>query len=201
MRRIGYILDLSKEFIKVFEERCRPDHNHIKNRALLTFGHDLYSDNGFISDTDSLYDICLKDDKYVKETLGEDGHSIIAGVLMDFLNKDFREKYPEMCYNIDKSNYEIKYKSVPGCQYCPFVHPKTFECGNSFVLPYASADYLIINKKTGKLIKVNCLHTHLIYHHHFYEGNVDHRISPEVLIEFFELNKQKKIDIQTTNNI
>jgi len=190
MQRIGYILDLGKDFIRVFEERCRPDHNNAKNKMLMTFGHDLYSNTGFISDTDSLYDICLKDDKYVKETLGEDGHIMISKMLMNLLHRGLKEKCPKMYQEIDVSNYEITVKSMPGCQYCPFVHPKIFECGYDFIAPYAGEDYLITNKKTGKQLKINTLNLHLIYHHHFYEGNVPHRVSPQTLIELFELKKQ-----------
>ena len=199
MQRIGYILDLDKEKLKYFEERCKPDHDHSKNLKLMTFGHDLYSDNGFISDTDSLYDVCLKDDKYVKETLGEDGHNIISKIIMVLLSGDtFTTRYPKMNCDIDKSKYEVRFKSSHGCQYCPFVDINIFECGNNFIAPYIGYDYLIINKKAGKYFKINTLQAHLIYHHHFYQGNVNHRIPPQDIIEFFEL--KKKIDNKTIND-
>jgi hypothetical protein len=194
MYQINHVLDLNDDALKYFEERCRPDHNHEKNSQLMTYGNDLYSDSGFLNDTESLYDVCKQDDEYVKNILGEDGHNIIARALISIIcnSPKFKEDYPEMFCDIDTSKYEVKKETWLGTQYCPFVDESTWKCGNSRLPQFGGTDFEITNKKTGEVLKVSLLHVHLIYYHHFYEGNVEYRLSPESIINFFGLVGEKQ---------
>lgn len=196
MERVGTVLNFTKETLSIYEERCRPDHGRKKNNNLIPMygygfcGKDLYSDTGFISDTDSLYDVCKADDDYVKETLGENGHNMISGSLLKITtNEMFRRKYPELFegINIDTSKYNVDVKQYMGVQYCPFVDVNTLRCGYDIVPQYTTVDFTIAKIETGDTLTISGLNLHLIHHHHFYQGNVSHRISPQRLIEFFNI--------------
>ena len=191
MHKIDYILNLNKKQLKIFEERCRPDHGHKKNSQFNTYGNDLYSDSGFINDTESLYEICKTDDEYVTNILGKNGHDIISGALASLLyKKTFKKKHPELCYDINTSNYEYTCEQYMGVQYCPFVDITTKKCGHEIFPQFGGINFNITNKKTNEILKITALHHHLIYHHHFYEGVVPYRVSPQELINFFELENK-----------
>lgn len=187
---MSYITDFTKEQIKIYEEHCRPDHGRIKNSQLMTFGQDLYSDTGFISDNNSLLDIAQKDDKKVLKLLGNTGHELIGKTLLCVMIHDqIQEKRPELYIDVNVENYFVKQES-PWCgsQRCPFADKRTLKCVDNCQIPnYAHVDFTITNKTTGKTIKLNFLIAHLIYYHHFYQGNVPHRFSPEELIDFFNI--------------
>lgn len=191
---MSYVTDLTKDQIKIYEERCRPDHGHVKNSQLMTFGMDLYSDTGFISDDDSLLDVCLKDDKTVTELLGEGGHELIGKTLLCFIVLELnqiKEKFPELYVDINLDNYHVERGDVYlGSQRCPFADKRTLKCIHDCQIPnYSNVDFTITNKITGESLKINPLIAHLIYYHHFYQGDIPHRFSPEKLIEFFNIKK------------
>ncbi|HSW77036.1 MAG TPA: hypothetical protein VLG50_08310 [Candidatus Saccharimonadales bacterium] len=48
-------------------------------------------------------------------------------------------------------------------------------------------DYWIYDLETGKTLQFNDLLIHLIGNHHFFEGNVYHRLDPNAIIDFFNL--------------
>jgi hypothetical protein len=181
-----------RDQIEKYEEICRPDHNHEKNSQYMTYGHDFYSDTGFIDDKESLLDVCLSDDRAVTELLGENGHELIGKTLICIIYHSkidmIKEKYPELYIDVNIDNYDVKRGSrYCGSQKCPFVNRRTSMCVPSRAISnFADMNYTITNKTTGKVLKVNDLIIHLIYYHHFYQGNVPHRRSPEELITFFK---------------
>ncbi len=189
MSRIGFVQKFTEKQFKYFEARCRPDHDHKKNGKLMTYGNDLYSDSGFIDDTESLSEISKANDEYVIKTLGKNGHDIIGNTLISLIcnNQKFKTTYPELCRDIDASKYKIKHNTWLGTQYCPFVDEETWQCGNSTIPQFGGTDFEITKLETEDVLKITLLHIHLIHHHHFYEGNVEYRVSPQRLIEFFDL--------------
>ncbi len=191
---MNFVTDFTKDQIKIYEKRCRPDHGHVKNSELMTFGQDIYSDTGFINDDDSLLEICLKDDKTVMELLGNGGHELIGKTLLCFMALELnqiKQNFPDLYVDIDLENYHVE-RGSPwlGSQRCPFADKRKLKCVTDCQIPnYSCIDFTITNKTTGESLKINPLIAHLIYYHHFYQGNVPHRFSPEKLIEFFNIKK------------
>lgn len=194
-RQSFYVSDLSKEEIAIYEERCRPDHDREKNSQIEGYGTDFYSDTGFIDDTESLSEVCAQDNETVVNALDKDGHEIIAKTLLCVMLHDqvdyIKEKFPDMYIDIHIENFQVKRESSwCGSQLCPFVNKFNKICVRPNPIPnYAAVDYSITNKLTKETLKVNLLFAHLIYCHHFYEGHVEHRISPTKLIDFFGLKR------------
>ena len=105
--------------------------------------------------------------------------------------------------------FSVKHVSYNGNQGCPFFEKRTFrttrddpsllandanakkvkeefaQCG--FSGNASGCDYEITNLKTKKVLKGATLQTHLVYHHHFYEGDVRYRLNPKDVIEVLEI--------------
>ena len=82
------------------------------------------------------------------------------------------------------NKYIITRRSYWGFQPCPFV------CFSDRVFRSTEGggdDYWIYDIKTKKSIQFNDLLIHLIRDHHFFEGNVYHRLAPNDIIDFFNL--------------
>jgi hypothetical protein len=172
---ISFVTELTREQIKLYEERCRPDHGHNKNSKIMNYGRDFYSDTGFISDQDSLFDICEEDDKTVMSLLGKGGHELIAKTLLCVMLcnniETIKTYFPELYIDVDVNNYRIKHGSeYYGMQLCPFVDENTFECAHKCQIPNSSSvDITVTNKRIN-----------------------ENRISPEKLIAFFDIKKPSK---------
>lgn len=187
---MSYVTEFTEEQIKYYEERCRPDHGHIKNSKHMTYGNDFYSDTGFISDNDSLIDVAHKDDKTIMNLLGEGGHELIGKILVSIMAYDqVKEKFPEYFIEVNTDDYIVKRKSpYCGSQRCPFMDMHSLKCNmNTRLTNYAYVDYVITKKSTGEILETNSLMPHMYYDHHFYEGTVPHRQSPKKLIKFFNI--------------
>lgn len=189
------VLNMTCNDLKKYEERCRPDKDSRKNTniglARNLYGIDLYSDAGFISDDDVLFDVITTDHQYIKNTLGEDGHNIIAKTVFRALcrlsDDEIKEKMTNLFILMNKSNFKVDASEYLGAQVCPFADYNTLKCHNCVLPNRANMDFVITKLSNGDKLKISSLMPHLYYDHHFFEGNVPNRIEPSRLIDFFEL--------------
>jgi hypothetical protein len=208
--KAGFVESFTDEEYELYEPQCRPDHDRVKNRKNAFLGFDFYSDTGFISDQDSLKDVAQRDAKFVTEKLGEHGHQIIAiklkMVVMKISFQNLQEKnsgglLEELEQKVGPWNEEdfkveqIEYCGNQGCPFFKKVMVKDEETGKEteeFAKcghPGSSGgvDYTITNLKNGKVLKSSPLNNHLIFHHHFYEGDVPYRVDPALAIEVLDI--------------
>lgn len=80
--------------------------------------------------------------------------------------------------------YLVTRHSFWGFQACPFI---CFSGNISRAVEGGGDDYWIYDLQTKKTLQFNDLLIHLIRDHHFFEGNVYHRLSPNDIIDFFNL--------------
>ena len=73
-----------------------------------------------------------------------------------------------------KDKFELSTKSWRGDQTCPFDRSRQ---------PFASIDFVIKNKQTGKSFSGPGLIAHLLKEHDFFEGDTPYRVEPEEAIE------------------
>ena len=76
--------------------------------------------------------------------------------------------------------------TTAGTQTCPFGLPT---CHNS------GSDFFIFDSQTGQTIEFGELLIHLIRDHCFFEGNVQYRLDPEKVIQFFSLAPASKASV------
>lgn len=191
----GFIHDLTdQELIDRFEEQCRPDIGRVKNKIDGFLGLDFYSDTGFIDATESLMEVVKRDHEYVVSKLGEEGHKIIIEVLRESIIKPALDKINTKdisdVSNVEVGNVLVRKIDYYGNQCCPFwsmgINDKN-KPGKASCLGRGGVDYIITNKTTGEELFIPALILHLIEAHHFYEGNVLHRVDPEKLIRVLEI--------------
>lgn len=197
------VFNMTLRELESYEERCRPDIDHSKNDSVCInrnlYGVDLYSDTGFISESDSLFEVIVKDEIYIKEMLGTEGYvectkdfNIIAKtvfrVLCSLSDCEIKTRFPQLYMEIDKSNYKIEAVSYLGSQVCPFADYNTLKCNNCILPNRSSTDYTITKISNNDTLKISSLMPHLYYDHRFFLGSVPYRISPHRLIEFFDIN-------------
>ena len=96
-----------------------------------------------------------------------------------------------------EGQFSIETQSWCGSQGCPFwkeveteggwgepaVKKCLQECGGQ-----GGSDITITNKKTGESMVISSLMNHLIFYHHFYEGNTKYRADPDALIRLLEID-------------
>lgn len=89
-----------------------------------------------------------------------------------------------LCPIIIDERYLITMISYWGFQSCPFV---CFSEIGSRSETGGGDDYWIYDLETRKTLQFNDLIIHLIGDHHFFEGDVFHRLNPDDVINFFNL--------------
>lgn len=85
------------------------------------------------------------------------------------------------------SKYLVTRISYWGFQPCPFI---CFSDRISRATEGGGDDYWIYDLETKKTLQFNDLLIHLIRDHHFFEGDVFHRLNPNDVIEFFNLQQE-----------
>lgn len=150
------------------------------------------SESGFIKKDDSLLKI-YQDDKDYLDKVGIT-YNQIADILEYYYKKMvrlvyLRHKNDNDCKNyyepIEFNGYTVSNVTWMGAQTCPFQEPSDKQY---YGYEYGSTDVTILNIKTNKSITFNTLLPHMIRCHHFFESpNVDHRVDPKEVIEFFDL--------------
>lgn len=209
---MGYVTDMTPEQLAEHERHCRPDHGRKRNESemYLRLGEDWFSDTGFINDTESLIDVARRDDATVVRLLGAEGHSIIGRALMMLCvgPEKIRRGAPEMMLTgFDVTKFDTVNKTFCGWQKCPFISHVPMKwthdgaekseimigsCGHQAPSSGGSADVTVINRATGERFTFGTLLPHMIYHHHFYEGAVPHRVDPEVVVRVLGLTAEMK---------
>ena len=122
--------------------------------------------------------------KYHQEQLSKIPENIINGNCYNGFSMS--SKISNMHPIIIDDKYLITRVSYWGFQHCPFSYIS--EIPTSRKETGGGDDFTIINLLTSKSINFNDLLIHLIRNHHFFEGNVFHRLNPLDVINFFELS-------------
>lgn len=197
---VGTVESFTEEEYSNYESNCRPGGNGV-NEHHAFLGMTLGSSNGFIDHNESLKQVAIRDHKTVVDLLGPHGHDMIALRLSQSMSSsnDGNDAYiasivPDLPHIRD--HLELTTQSFCGSQGCPFWkevlhrHSDTAEeklsvsvCGGT-----GSSDYTITNKNNGLTMQISSLMPHLIYYHHFYEGNVSNRVDPVLLIQLLEID-------------
>lgn len=148
-----------------------------------------YSQCGFLKEGDNLFKI-YHDDKDYLNKVGIT-YDQIADILEYHYGKASRiaslrsDNGGDYSGPVEYDNYKITRETWMGAQQCPFQESSDKKY---YGYMYGDTDVAILNLTTNKSITFNTLLPHMIRHHHFFESpNVQHRVNPKDVIEFFDL--------------
>jgi hypothetical protein len=195
--KAGTVDNFTDEEFASYEPNCRPGGNGVNEKHCflgLSFG----SDAGFIDDKEALKDVALRDHHKVVELLGPHGHDMIALKLTQCFGSEENDKFISTIVSLPpcRENFSVQTQSWCGNQGCPFwkeimfksVDDKPEEATVSPCGGVGGCDHTITNLKTGESMTISALMSHLIFYHHFYEGNTSYRTDPEKLIRLLEID-------------
>ncbi len=188
--KVGVVEKFTKDEFALYEPNCRPGGNGVNKRyPYLGVSHG--SDAGFIHERETLEHVAKTDDARVRDLLGEHGHEMIALKLLHVLgDKEFDDDM--VVFNTTKGAFTVDKKTWAGNQGCPFwKEVPSGDDGKEMTHVYCrgrgGVDYTITNTKLGLSKRVSALLPHLIFFHHFYEGDTEYRVSPEEFVELLEI--------------
>lgn len=179
---IGSIFDLTHDKIEFYTNRLRPHDNHQ--------GHwGCSSVSGFISNDDDLMACATKDLSTLKEK------KVTYLAIANKLEMLFRLALESPSGFAYEGNVKITHSQPTLCaQFCPFsVVSDDNASPFSKIHDACSQDnmeFTIVNTLKNRSIVVSGLLAHLIKEHHFFEGHVQYRASPEDLIEILEIEPE-----------
>ena len=191
--KAGTVDTFTDEDFALYEPNLRPGGGGVDERHCflgLSFG----SDAGFIDAKESLKAVATRDHQKVVELLGPHGHEMIALKLCQILS-GANDYFISTIVSLPpcRENFSVKIQSWCGSQGCPFwketaaldepEKTKLLDCGGA-----GGCDETITNLKTGESLTISSLMSHLIFYHHFYEGNTEYRADPEKLIRFLDID-------------
>lgn len=150
------------------------------------------SESGFLQHGDSLLKI-YQDDKDYLDKVGIT-YDQIADILEYYYQKanrlvklryDNDKNYKNYYEPVEFNNFKVSQTTWMGAQTCPFQESSDQKY---YGYEYGCTDVTITNLSTNKSVTFNTLLPHMIRNHHFFESpNVDHRVDPKEVIEFFDL--------------
>jgi hypothetical protein len=193
---VGTVENFTEQEFTDYEIKCRPGGGGVNDRHSF-LGISYGSDEGFIDANESLKDVALRDHQRVVELLGPHGHEMIALRMSQTLSDSNDEYIATIVPELPNIRGHIVVEKIEylGNQGCPFWKEIMFkkyddkneeaslsECGGA-----GGVDFIVTNKKNNETIKFSALMPHMIFYHHFYEGNVPNRVDPEKLIKLFEI--------------
>ncbi|MEM1282485.1 MAG: hypothetical protein AAGG81_02915, partial [Chlamydiota bacterium] len=144
--------------------------------------------SGFLAKDQNLLDCCNEDMEILKQR--KVSYHTISNRLLELI-----EATKPLGKKIIDGKFEVTIEGAYNCsQFCPFspvddmnaspFAPVEGACGEG------NFDVEIKNLSIGKSIKFGSLLPHLIGKHHFFEGNVEHRLDPVKVIETLELKPE-----------
>lgn len=138
---------------------------------------------GFLDPIDKLRDV-IKEDQKTLEQLSIT-YKQITDRLKTIINKSCKTclRYKEIC--TVESKFIVKCESYMGAQKCPFQNKDLDNEYHGY--SYGDSDFTFINVSTNESIWFNTLLPHMIDAHHFFEGNVQHRLDPELVVRVLEI--------------
>lgn len=161
-------------------------------RIEISMKPDGLSQSGFINEGESLRKI-YTDDKEKLETLGIT-YNQIADVLQYTYEKALTLNNPLEEIQFNNNNLQVSLIQYKGAQRCPFQkkHDKLY-----YGYEYGSIDVEVKSTITGEVLKYNTLLPHMIRNHQFFESpTVSHRVDPEYVINFFNIEKDKDYSLK-----
>ncbi len=171
-----------------------------------------YSQTGFLGKSELLLDTLKKDQDFLQsvgitcEQIGDvltklvDSYHQICYLVReeqlqinDGILKSSDAKYSNMVLSIhntriEMNNYIVSSVIYGGAQICPFKNDGIDNDYHGY--DYGNCDITIANKKTSQKITFNTLMPHMIKAHKFFEGSVEHRLDPKIVIDFFEIKPE-----------
>ena len=148
------------------------------------------SRSGFLHESESLRDVIERDSATllragITHEQIADRLECIVGRAMRIVELAYRSRgendppQPEDLWQkgVQAGPFSLKRDSWEGSQDCPFVTAEGDACEYS---TYAYCDFVVTNTRSGLPLPFPGLAIHLIRDHHFFEGNVPHRVHPEL---------------------
>jgi hypothetical protein len=204
MTESKFVENMSEGKIEHYQKRLYPASND--------YGLYGYSSvTGFLAEDEKLLDVVRKDLVTLKqhnlsiEMICDRLDHLIVTALMEINVLNQQNKNQHIKEIVIEKKYKVEINVSDSYQYCPFTHvPHKYRPGKKTHI-YDACDqnchtYTITNLINGKTITFSGLLPHLIRDHHFFEGNVPHRLDPLKIITVIDTDlpdpfKHKMIEI------